>query len=124
MSTATLRAITPHLVVCVPFFPYSTYGLSLWSSSEDSQGGARSLNTYSGHVDYINKGNYGTYRRVRAFLSLSTYGSNLWSSSEVSQTTAKDLYMNSGHIFYYGKGHGYTIRRVRAFLSLNASAFS
>ena len=67
----TIRATIMRVVVCVPSFPYSTYGWILSSSSEGSQNYVRTLDPYNGYVG-INYENYyfdRTIRRVRAFLN-------------------------------------------------------
>ena len=54
-------------VVCVI---YSTYGIVLWASSEESQNNARVLATINGYVYYGDKDNVddGGVRRARVFL--------------------------------------------------------
>ena len=107
MSATKLRTALAHFVMCVPD---STYGSTLWSSSENSRTRARSLATNHGYVITGGKETYITYRRVR----VSTYGSILWSSSESSQLSARYLYTHDGHVNISNKDNYITGRRVRA----------
>ena len=91
---------------------FSTYGISLWSSCENSQNNARYLTPNNGYVYGSLKGYNFAIRRVRAY---STYGEVLWSSCESSQNYARGLYTHDGYVSgYINKGNYYTTRRVRA----------